>query len=187
MPNLCKSTFSTCRRFAAAAEQVEGRQVAGALLGQAMMAAVGRLDEQLRFLDKMSHAIDVERGVLVGMTVQQVQGELAAGVLARVRTLEQLGVVEALLELGDDLFGIIGDIAHLGAYQSLRGDQHRLISGRIGLREVILLEVYLGLEVALLGGLQVELDLQHDFAVAHSARWCDVRDREFARVAPGVE
>ena len=47
------------------------------------MAAVGRLDEQLRFLDQVPHAIDVESGILVGMPVQQVQGELAAGVLDR--------------------------------------------------------------------------------------------------------
>src|ERR1700741_3196344 len=117
MPNLCRSMNALgCRfsqlRLSDARLYLQPRS----LLAHALMATVGRLDEQLGFLHQVAGRVGGKHAVLVRMPVQQIQRELAAGVLARIRGLEQLSVIEARLELEDDPLGIVGQIPQLCAH-----------------------------------------------------------------------
>src|SRR5690349_5368396 len=117
MPNLFRSMGAQVASAGAASGTGATFSCLGLLLAQALVVAIRRFDEQLRFFDQVTGLLDVEHAVLVGMTVQQIQRELAAGVLACVRRLEQLRIVEARLELRDDAIRILRHVPQLRAHQ----------------------------------------------------------------------
>src|SRR5690349_15943810 len=117
-----------------------------------------RFDEKLRLFHQMPRFLRAEYPVLIGMAIQQIERELAARILARIRRLEELRVVEASLELRDDAIRIVREIPELRAHEAAGRDEHRLIRGLVRLLELVLLELHLRFEVALLRRLQIELD-----------------------------
>ena len=99
----------------------------GAGAVQAGVAAVGGVDEKLRFFDLVVSQLlcgaPIKTAIFLGL--EEVVGKFAAGVLV----VKELRVVKAPGEFRDNQVFVLGDAGVLRLHQSLRRPHHRGVCG----------------------------------------------------------
>ena len=137
-----------------------------------------RLDEELRLFDALVRRLEGRPLERLFVGVEEVVRELRPGE----RIVEETGVVEARLELADDLRGVVADVDVLDLGHRLRRLQHRAQRLGRGRLRLAALEVVERLERDALARRQTELDQRHHLAGAFAD--ADVADGVLARIAP---
>src|SRR5215471_9332533 len=145
-----------------------------------IVAIVGRINKELRFLDELHGTIVIHRSTFADefLGLEQVFGEFSPGIFV----VEKLRVVEPARELRKNLILIFGDARVLLLHQSLRRAHHGSIGGLRRVLRTAGVQLQLSLEQFALAGGERKLSLAHDLASALADS--HVCEGKLPRIAP---